>query len=49
MCIIAKYGNAGALSNQIKLIRTTAEGSWTLTEDIKIIAIIRGVAQEVQA
>lgn len=42
-----KYGTAEALSNQIKFIRTTEDGNWTLTEDILITAVVRGVSQEV--
>lgn len=42
-----KSGTAGALSNKIKFIRTTAEGNWTLLEEIIITAVVRGVEQEV--
>ena len=41
MYTIKKYGTAGSLSNKIQFIRTTADGSWTLTEDETITAVVR--------
>ena len=36
-----KFGDVGDLSNQIKFLRDTEDGNWTLIRDIEITAVIR--------
>ena len=40
-----RYGTAGTLSNKIQFYRTSADGSWTLSEAVTLTAIVRGVEQ----
>lgn len=40
-----EVGESGAVSNKIQMYRTSTDGSYTLTEDAILKAIVRGVDQ----
>lgn len=40
-----EVGTSGARSNKIQFYRTSAEGSWTLDEDLILTCVVRGVEQ----
>ena len=44
--IIQKYGDDGEESTTIAFYRTDDDGDWTLTEDVILEAVVKGVEQD---